>query len=643
MPNRTRRLLSRTALPLLAAALAVGAVSSAPAAALNGSENAGTRIHTISRRSSNASFPATGGTGTFRGIQSPEFRPEPEGEEAERVADRSLSRRPSPGEVFERAAVAPVPRVQPTAVGGAPGLGSSFTGLTAFDQRFANGGNQFSVEPPDQALCVGNGQVLEATNDVLRVYGPGGGAKSAVTDLNTFYGYPAQIDRATGRRGPFVTDPICHFDDETQRFFVVVLTIDTRPRTGAFTGTNHLDIAVSRTDSALGGWRFYSIPVTNNGTSDTPTHNGCPCIGDYPHLGVDAHGFYISTNEYPFDTSPGVFGNNFNGAQVYAMSKRDLARGVATLKAVQFENLHIGAVPGFTVWPSSSIAGQHATENNGTEYFLGSIAGAESLSETGREDRIGVWSLTNTASLDSANPNVRLAGSLRPSQPYGVPPLSEQKFGPTPLRDCLVIECLEGIGLSTAEVEGPLDSSDSRMQQVWLSNGRLFGALDSVMDVAGEIKAGIAWFVVDPGGSPSTSRIVNQGYLGVAGNNVSYPAIAVLPNGKGVMSMTLVGTDYFPTAAYTTITAGGGTDGVHIAGLGQGPQDGFSEYKFFGNPPRPRWGDYGAAAIADGSVWIASEYIADRCTLKEFNRDPTCGNERGALVNWATRVSNVRP
>ena len=52
-----------------------------------------------------------------------------------------------------------VPRPTPLAVVD-PGaeLGLNFSGLNFFNQRFdADGGNQFSVEPPDQGLCVGNG------------------------------------------------------------------------------------------------------------------------------------------------------------------------------------------------------------------------------------------------------------------------------------------------------------------------------------------------------------------------------------------------------------------------------------------------------------------------------------------------------
>src|SRR5438270_6980339 len=47
---------------------------------------------------------------------------------------------------------------------------NSFTGVNFFDQRFSNKGNQFSVEPPDQALCVGAGFVLESANDVLKIF-----------------------------------------------------------------------------------------------------------------------------------------------------------------------------------------------------------------------------------------------------------------------------------------------------------------------------------------------------------------------------------------------------------------------------------------------------------------------------------------
>src|SRR5205085_3123915 len=82
-----------------------------------------------------------------------------------------------------------------------PQLNLSFDGLNHRQQRLANGGNQFSVEPPDQGLCAGNGFVMESVNDVLQVYSTSGTPLlngGAAVDLNTFYGYAAAINRTTG-------------------------------------------------------------------------------------------------------------------------------------------------------------------------------------------------------------------------------------------------------------------------------------------------------------------------------------------------------------------------------------------------------------------------------------------------------------
>ena len=132
---------------------------------------------------------------------------------------------------------------------------ASFDGLNFHDQRFANNGNQFSVEPPDQGLCAGNGYVLESVNDVLRVFDTKGNPLIGVVDLNTFYGYAAAINRA-GKPvtyGPSITDPSCYFDQDTQRWFQLALTLDrASPTSTALSGKNHLDLAVSNTAESIG-------------------------------------------------------------------------------------------------------------------------------------------------------------------------------------------------------------------------------------------------------------------------------------------------------------------------------------------------------------------------------------------------------
>ena len=92
------------------------------------------------------------------------------------------------------------------------------------------------------------------------------------------------------------------------------------------------------------------------------------------------------------------------------------------------------------------------------------------------------------------------------------------------------------------EVIGQLDSNDSRMQQVYYANGKVWGALDTRMTVGGQEQAGIAWFIVKPsmigqGKVGPQSAVVNQGYLGVANANVTYPALAVNSSGQGAMAL----------------------------------------------------------------------------------------------------------
>src|SRR5207244_2957989 len=79
---------------------------------------------------------------------------------------------------------------------------------------------------------------------------------------------------------------------------------------------------------------------------------------------------------------------------------------------------------------------------------------------------------------------------------------------------------------------------------------------------------------------------------------------------------------------------------------GLGVSDGFTSYKFYvGNPPRTRWGDYGAAVLDGSSIWIASESIEQTCTLATYESAPfgSCGGTRSSLANWATRISKVEP
>ncbi len=535
--------------------------------------------------------------------------------------------------------------------GGNPELEKSFNGITQREHRLANNGNQFSVEPPDQGLCVGESFVMESVNDALRVYDTSGHPLTTVTALNAFYGYPPAIVRGNPSVfGPFLTDPSCYYDKPTKRWFQVVLTLDTLPSTGGFTGTNHLDLAVSKTSDPTGAWTIYRIPVQDNGTQGTPNH-GCSngfCFGDYPHIGADKNGFYITTNEYSF------FGPEFHAAQIYAFSKAALASGAATVAVTQLDTFGTVATarnPGFTVWPATTPGDGYANTQGGIEYFMSSNAAQEANGNGASSDLI-VWALTDTQSLNSTSPTLNLSNTILTINSYATGPKSEQKQGSVPFAECLNTPSCSATLIGGPdpfhEVEEPLDSNDTRMQQVVYAGGLLSGALDTTLTVDGVNHTGIEWFFVKPQVSAIgvSGSVVNNGYLGLANNNVIYPAIGMTEDGKGILAFTLVGQDFYPSAAYSPIDAQQGIGDIHVAALGKGPQDGFSEYESFGNPPgstRPRWGDYGAAVGVGNSVWIASEYIGQRCTLAQYKAAPfgSCNGTRTALANWFTRISKV--
>ena len=592
-----------------------------------------------------------------------------------------------------------------------PQLGTSFEGLNFYQQRYSRGGNQFSVEPPDQGMCVGNGYIVEAVNDVFNVFNFSGASVlpdntstnvvaghprnvNHAIDLNSFFQYPPAIDRTTGVRGPNVTDPTCYYDAQTQRFYLVALTY-------ALTATNnlqenHLDIAVSTTSNPTGTWHIYKVDVTNDGTFTVP-ENACPCLGDYPHIGADANGFYVTTNSYPWN------GNGFNGAQIYAFSKRQLASGSATVYVTHIDTFASvnGAMtgetpsikqPGFTLWPAQSPGTtSYELGAGGTEYLLSSNAADEAthpVSGTGgnyTSSQVVLWALTNTSSLDST-PSVSLSDTVLAVGQYALPPKADQPGSgsaattDSPQGYCLNNEttvlfngahgCWKLLVSATAHARGTatvarLDSNDTRMQQVMYANGKVWGALDTAVSfdtTPAHNKAGVAWFIVKPDVSTGsvTGSVALTGTNGYPDKNITYPAIGVTPSGRGVVAVTIVGSAINPSAGYAAIDAQAGMGDVQIAAAGAAPDDGFTNYKQQLNPPRPRWGDYGAAAVDGNTIWIASEYIAHACDYTTWggpffaggtgdNLLGTCAASEGgvgtraALGNWSTRISKLTP
>ena len=531
---------------------------------------------------------------------------------------------------------------------------SGWEGINHYQQRFTDGGNKWSLTPPDQAVCSNGTWVVESVNTAIAVYGANGGAAgSGVTSLNQFFWNDHEIDRSTSTASPHqLGDPSCVYDAGSNRFFLTVYDAlsDT---TGAGTGPSYVDIAVSDSGDPRGSWSIYQLNTTNDGSDGTPDRAICPCFADYPHLGTDANGLYITTNEY---SSPDF--DAFDGANVYAIDKKALTAHNASLHATMFSTQGLDpyknvTYDGSTLAPALSAGTAYAPN---TMYFLSSDAWSGDVPI--HSEQVLVWKIANTNLISRSPGSLTLTGP----QPVGVnsyypPPRTDQKAGSVPLADCLNVTSCAKVVLGTPdrfkETEFPFDSGDTRMLQSAYADGLLWGALDTAVDVTvggtPVTKAGIAYYVINP---TSTGRptVVKQDTLAAAnGTNMSFPALGVTAAGKAVMAMSVAGKDYFPSAAYLTFDASSAPPShVRIVGTGLGPDDDFSGYRGF-EYNVPRWGDYGAASVVGGNVWIASEYIAQTCTLAQFTAtDPdgrafTCNRTRSALANWSTHIAKVTP
>lgn len=524
--------------------------------------------------------------------------------------------------------------LQPPSPAGTPvvssiGAATGFNGISHLDQRNAGTGIYAStnnnIEPPDQGLCVGNGFVVETVNDALAVYDENGHALTAATALNQFYNLLPFFNRVTGFVGDDVSDPKCYYDPVGRRFIQTILEVDSPGNFGQPpVNRTHVLISVSQTSDPTGSWNLFTIDSSDDGLNGTPVHPACPCLPDQPLLGANKDGVFIDTNEIQ-DNASGFF----NGVQMYALGRSSLE---GSTSAVGFVHLDVGPVPtgdaNLPFW--GSIQPSTALDpGSGTELLMSGGPDDIFQNTAALDNRIAVWSLTGTASLNSAAPSVALRHVVLTSQVYGLPlnTGATQKTGPTPLRDLLNGQFNDNDPLEA------INGNDSRMRsQVTYVNGILYGGVNTtVTSATGPPRIGIAYFAVGAISTPLgiAAAIVHQGYVAADGENVLFPSIAMNRLGLGTISFTLSGPDFFPSAAYVRFDIFQPIGPIRIAAAGAAPEDGFSGYNFFQEPVPgvARWGDYSAAVFADGAVWMADEFIPS--------------TPRSLLADWGTFITKL--
>jgi hypothetical protein len=346
----------------------------------------------------------------------------------------------------------------------------------------------------------------------------------------------------------------------------------------------------------------------------------------------------------------------------------------------------------FTVIPAQAPdPSQFDNSHGGSGFMLAStnftgFAGVPGVPSAGA-NQIAVFDWTGLRGLNSNNcskcSSIQFGGQLfsnvqfynDPSNQFGVGVLGAQKAGPIPLGG----EC-GAAGLSTGTPppascpEGGLNTNDDGFFQVSQAQNQLWGAVDTAInqtystEATPEQHAGAAYWVV---GTRSFDKygvfsLTSQGYVSAAHEDLEFPAMAAegFPsqdggNGGAIMDFTLSGNGgptgadnggFFPSTAFGRLssTSGGLLGSIHVADLGQSPQDGFTEYQGYPGPTRPRWGDYSWAIFVPwtgGKIDFATNYIQyPNCTGPAFTLTlATCGGTRDGMANWGTSVNYVVP
>ena len=518
---------------------------------------------------------------------------------------------------------------------------SGFDGIDANINGSVNNqglGSVGDVSPPDQGLAAGPSPfgtaIVEFVNDSLEITSPSG--KALIPPIAAFQ----VVDQPPAT---FLSDPRAYWDPSTGHWFLTMFAAGQPGGTigqfgcdnGGAVQTDCLSaqyVAVSATTNPLGTYEVFWFDTTDGtGASGTGGHIGddCSCFGDYDMVGADHSGFYITTNEFCFNTGSPCSNSQsggFNGTVMYAMSKSDLIAAAegGTAPPVNRYALNFVDDP-YAAYHLSPSTVTQGSSNPDTEYFVESNA---NLPNDATTSGLEVFALLGTSALDHGGTPTLVRTSVNTDQYTELPPQATQKSGPLPLGQELAAACYPppqpDIPCTPA-----LQTDFNAIQEVTYASGQLYAELDTGFALGQQENSGAAWFVLRPTPGASSLSAANEGngYVETT-QDLLYPVISVDPTGHGFMTFTVSGPAMFPSAAYVSFN---GTHGpgnvVHIAAPGVNPLDDFTCYPPFGQTPGGpgcRWGDYSMAQAYNGNIYMATEYVPNEL--------------RDTWSNWGTRV-----
>ena len=497
------------------------------------------------------------------------------------------------------------PVVQATAPDAMPPVGASFEGMNISQ---ACG----TCLPPDTVGAVGPNHYLQMVNSSIAVYDRTGGVVVAPKAINTMWSATPTTICATHNNG----DPIVLYDQLADRWLVSQFTNQT--------GTeNYAEcIAISQTPDPSGAYWLYEFDESAD------------VFHDYPHLGVWPDGYYMSTNQFPNDTTASVAA----GAWAFERPKMLLgqpARSVFFDETPLITNTYtpFGQLP-------SSLDGKNLPPAGAPNFFV-EVTDANQPNTppaTGLHDELRIWKFH----VDWNNPvnSTFGVGSTAPAPKPGIAGQSAGLAGNAnfliPIADYVANECQI---VNQANDCVPQNSTSGQPPQFLDVLGdrlmfrlayRNFGdhealvfnhTVDALDAQSGTARTGVRWYEVR---NPSTTAVVQQqgtfaplDPTGSTGPLWRWMGSAAMDrNGSLAIGYSASGPAYFPSIHYAGRLAGDPpnelSQGEGVMFVGQGIEANTGIYPF-----RNRWGDYSALTIDptdDCTFWHTTEYMVSTPT-----------------------------
>mmetsp|Transcript_11558 Transcript_11558/g.19672 ORF Transcript_11558/g.19672 Transcript_11558/m.19672 type:complete len:859 (+) Transcript_11558:125-2701(+) len=446
---------------------------------------------------------------------------------------------------------------------GAPSMmvASTIEGLRNDENPAFNDGSY--SHPPDQAICVGSGYIIEGVNSAWRIFNEATGQIVSSLSNDAFY----NIDST----GFGWADPICTFDYTVNRFLTGIMLYD---------GPNSESYLVYSTNMVAGSvatWKSWKLQ-----TSPTKCGDVSSCFDDYPQMGFSQHGLFLSSNVFgPLSSS------SYQFSRIFMISKSQIVALESSPTTLEFRpdtwGMQVQNVPSGGAW---------ATANGGTAFFVttGSCA---------------VGAIYNTASIDSTVPNVGLVLPRAPS------PALTAYSGP----DNIPQPTSGGQCRTSNGNYVNFDGLDNRLANVYYVNGVLYTAF-AILGTSSRMDVRVV--AIRPNLSPNSNPPVYT-YTTLADITLRHsdgvtsftrPTIAVGASGRGVILVLIAGPTKFVSIGAITIGSDFSISSFVEVASGAGP------YNAGSGASSARLGDYSAIQVLgdSNSFWLAGEYVPTRTT-----------------------------